>query len=301
VVGQRRKEKIAALEVQASTTTHLLNHQIPPVEQQSIKAKTSTQSLSDPSSSTSDVVEEIDRSPSEYTSVFDFNQDTFNFNGIDDFSRKYPGPSSTSVLTREVSFPNLPTPIPSTPSLSGNDFPLSTDAALLPIPTMSTIHAFVAIANAFDLMSKLWDPTCLHVIPSLTPAIASLPANLHPIAAQLTIPHHPFIDLLPWPSVREKLICVLSMPSSFRPAVAQDDDSMVRLVQDLDDPQDGVGLRVHGNSTSWDADNELVEDAWEIGELFYENWWWCCDRKVVEASNRRRKERGLGRLKVIGC
>jgi hypothetical protein len=278
-----------------------LNLQISPFEQPSLEPESDELSLSDPLSSKPDMVEEVPRSPSAYASLFDFDQDTFNFNVLDDFSRKYSILLSAFILTTEVPSPNLLTQIPSTLPSPCLDFPLTPDAALLPIPTLSTIHAFAAIATAFDIVHKVWDPSYLHTLPSLTPAMASLPANLHPIAAQLTIPHHPLIDLLPWPGVREKLICVLSLPSHLRPAVAQGDDNVVRLVQDLDDPQDGVGLRVYGNSTSWSEGNELVEDAWEIGELFYEKWWWCCDRRVVEVSNRRRRERGLGGLKVIGC
>jgi hypothetical protein len=205
-----------------------------------------------------------------------------------------------------VPFPNLPTPIPSIPFSPSLQFPLTPDGALLTVPTLSALHAFATVATAFDIVTKIWDPTYLHILPPLTGAVASLPPNLHPITAQLTIPHHPMLDLLPWPSVREKLICMLSMPSAFRPPVAQEDDNaptqsnaIVQLAHDLDDPQDGVGLRVHGNSTSWAGGNELIEDAWEIGELFYKKWWWCLDQRVVEVSNQRRKERGLGRLRTV--
>lgn len=121
------------------------------------------------------------------------------------------------------------------------------------------------------------------------------------------------LDLLPWPSVRDKLICILSLPSSFRPSVAQEDDeeeeilspisqgfkqgrAITQLIEDLDDPQDGAGLRVHGNFTKWGDGNELLEDAWEIGDHLYQKWWWCFDLKIVETSNRRRQERGLPRL-----
>jgi hypothetical protein len=117
--------------------------------------------------------------------------------------------------------------------------------------------------------------------------------------------------MLPWPSVREKLICMLSMPSSFRPPVAREDGdedmiassggdikqstAIVQLTQDLDDMQDGGGIRVHANSFTC----ELHEDAWEIGDVFYKKWWWCLDQKVISVSNSRRKERGLPRLKAL--
>lgn len=105
---------------------------------------------------------------------------------------------------------------------------------------------------------------------------------------------------------------MLAMPSKLRPPVAQEEDddhqvngaikqtkAIMQLIQDLDENEDGLGIRVHSNSTTWAEGNELVEDAWEIGDLFYRKWWWCLDQKIVETSNRRRKERGLPRLRWI--
>lgn len=105
---------------------------------------------------------------------------------------------------------------------------------------------------------------------------------------------------------------MLAMPSKFRPPVAQEDSNddeqfpqqpikqtkaIMQLIQDIDENEDGLGIRVHGNGTTWAQGNELVEDAWEIGDLFYKKWWWCLDGKIVEASNRRRRERGLPKLR----
>ena len=116
---------------------------------------------------------------------------------------------------------------------------------------------------------------------------------------------------------------MFSMPSVFRPPVAQEEDdecfqapdanhdtgptgggikqskAVIQLMLDLEGVQDSEGLRVHGNTTSWSNGNELTEDAWEIGDTFYRKWWWCLDQRVVEMSNRRRRERGLPRLKMI--
>ncbi|KAL1594477.1 hypothetical protein SLS60_010237 [Paraconiothyrium brasiliense] len=123
-------------------------------------------------------------------------------------------------------------------------------------------------------MNKVWDPMYTHVLPPVAPP--GLPPNLHPTTAQMTIPHHPFLDALPWPSVREKLICIFSLPSFARPPIAQDDGeegptkAIMRLVTDLDDFREGV--RIHGNLVGWEASSELAEEAWEIGEVFYKNW-----------------------------
>lgn len=195
---------------------------------------------------------------------------------------------------------------------------------MMPLPILNTLRACSNVALAFSITAHIWDPSYLHVLPtSMSPSAASLPTNLHPTPAQCTVPHHPVLDLLPWPSVRDKLICMLSMPSVFRPPVAQEENgdeqlsplsteslpgsvqyakqstAVMRLVQDLDDLQDGGGVRVHGNMTTWNEGNELAEEAWEIGDIFYKRWWWCLDQKIVETSNRWRRERGLPRLKLI--
>ena len=67
---------------------------------------------------------------------------------------------------------------------------------------------------------------------------------------------------------------------------------------DFEGAGDNAGVHVHGNTTTWGEGNELTEDSWEIGNLFYKKWWWCLDPKIVEVSNRRRRERGLSRLSM---
>lgn len=231
------------------------------------------------------------------------------------------------ALTVNVGYTNLPTPLPSALPSPPLQLPLSSDGALLRIPILDALSAFSKVALAFDVMPHVWNPSYLHVVPPPTAAVAALPKNLQPVLAQLTIPHHPMLDLLPWPTVRERLICMLSMPSAIRPPVAQEEDgdedccqssaanspsqsdaslrggvkqskAIMRLSLDLEGVQGGEGLRIHGNTSTWSEGNELTEDAWEIGDEFYRKWWWCLDQNIVEISNRRRRERGLPRLKM---
>lgn len=61
-----------------------------------------------------------------------------------------------------------------------------------------------------------------------------------------------------------------------------------------------IGARLHANVVGWDESNELLEEAWEMGECFYRNWWWSIDEGVLQMTNRRRKERGLGPLRLKG-
>jgi hypothetical protein len=43
------------------------------------------------------------------------------------------------------------------------------------------------------------------------PLAASLPDNYHPTAVQKAVKHHPVFDLLPWPSVRSKILHILTV------------------------------------------------------------------------------------------
>lgn len=193
--------------------------------------------------------------------------------------------------------------VPSSATGPAQTFPLSGDAQL-EVPILSAMRAFCSIATTLNIMNVVWDLNYLHVLPAL-PA-PNLPWNLQPTPAQLTIPHHPIIDAMPWPSVREKLICVLSLQSMCRPPVAQEDDpcgsgqanAIQQLMYDLDDLSDGA--RVYGNVVGWNDCSELAEDAWEMGECFYRNWWFCIDADAVMSSNRWRRKRGVGALKLKG-
>jgi hypothetical protein len=69
--------------------------------------------------------------------------------------------------------------------------------------------------------------------------------------------------------VREKLICILALPSGLRPVVAREDGdeggggqakAVMQIVNDLDDMVDGC--RLHGNVVAWGEGSELAEESW---------------------------------------
>ena len=179
---------------------------------------------------------------------------------------------------------------------------MTNDGGQLDVPIFSVMRTFSTIATILDIIPNIYDPMYTHVLPATPHPL--LPPNLHPTPAQINIPHHPLLDTLPWPSVREKLICMFALPSQLRPTIAQDDASFGKykaiwqIVQDVDDPAEG--MRVYGNSTTWAEGCELVEESWEVGEKFYKNWFWALDERVIGISNRRRRARGVGVLKLIG-
>ncbi|KAF3037767.1 hypothetical protein E8E12_001463 [Didymella heteroderae] len=314
---QRRREKIAALEAQAKSLEGL-------VEQRSAS--------SDGSSPRASLTSATFRSPDaihELSVCQDGVEQLINASCEDDFLEfaVQEGSFDMALMQDFSDLTNLPTPLPSTPDLtkmqqtptsSTSKFPMTADGGVLAFPVMSMVKALTGIATALNISDNLWDPSYMHVMPSSMCVDLSLPANLRPVPAQLIIPHHPAIDLLPWPTMREKLICMLAMPSKLRPPVAREEDNeetwpsmnafgtsssasqtkaITQLVHDVDDFQNGGGLIVHGNLVAWGHGNEYTEEAWEVGESFYRKWWFCIDEKIVAQSNRRRKERGLGRLR----
>ncbi|USP74618.1 hypothetical protein yc1106_01892 [Curvularia clavata] len=140
-------------------------------------------------------------------------------------------------------------------------FPLTPDVNI-DVPLMPTLRAFMTAASLLNIVSNIFDPFALHTSPP-TPH-PSLPPNLHPVRAQILIPHHPALDIIPWPSVREKLICMLHLPSSQRPPIARGTrgEAIQRIIDDIDDYSSG--WRVHGNTAGWSSHHEMAEESWEI-------------------------------------
>lgn len=85
------------------------------------------------------------------------------------------------------------------------------------------------------------------------------PASLQPTSRQVAVSHHPWIDLLPVPTMRENLLCALEND--------WDDTDLCRdLVEFCQEPKELVGLIIWGEP--WDP------SGWEITEGFLKKWAW---------------------------
>jgi hypothetical protein len=106
------------------------------------------------------------------------------------------------------------------------------------------------------------------------------PANLRPILLQNTVEHHPWIDLLPLPAMRENILSL---------GEAYDDEPLCHdILEDLEDGRSG--LIVWGDP--WEP------ASWEITEGFARKWFWVL-RHCVElfaATNMWRVRRGESKL-----
>jgi hypothetical protein len=167
------------------------------------------------------------------------------------------------------------------------------DDALLEVPSLKAMQAGMNIATLLGCATSIWDPSALRTftLSCLPDPNITLPSNLAPTDAQRLIPHHPILDMFPWPSMRTRLICVFAQPPHMRPVSAREPDALLKLGMDMDD--DAEGMRVSGEEW-YDGEN------WEVGEVIYRNWWWCLDRNIIENSNRLRRKRGAPRLMLCG-
>ena len=191
----------------------------------------------------------------------------------------------------------LPNFIPSSSGLAPllQDYETATtsfpDTYLLPIPALGLLRACLTIAKRLGIAMQLWDcnsvsPFYVGSSPSLDNYsedsvsstisslgadidIASLPENLRPTRTQYLLPHHPILDILPWPSVRDKLIMFFAQPAELRPASL----GREQLVEDLEDEAEGVVVR-GGQTEPWEV------DSWEIGKALEKRWWFVLDTKV---------------------
>lgn len=308
-LGQRKRERLAALEAQAKTIISQASTQ-----PQNLSNSIVTESLPAPLSTQSDPQNErLDGentptqtpAPELEVSKTGFNVDLFGSLYGDDDSMllelnqfatcqlggieinaydtvysgegEYYGDSLTNQEVRLI-----------TPPKEGHSalyFPLSNDMAL-EVPVLNALRAGLTVANLLGCANSMYDPFALR---TLTPQPQSIPPNLQPTDAQQRIPHHPLLDIPPWPSVRTKLICAFSLPAPLRPPAARDSMAIMQIVFDIDDTAEG--FRVNGI-------NEFDSKAWEIGEAFFRNWWWSLDREVLENTNRLRARRGLGHLRL---
>ncbi|KAH8674173.1 hypothetical protein BX600DRAFT_226815 [Xylariales sp. PMI_506] len=137
-------------------------------------------------------------------------------------------------------------------------------------------NAFQLQLNPFDLLSdatqsRIYSPqapkdeVATGDIDRHDTVVAGFPMDLAPTFYQRSIPHHPYLDLLPWPSFRSNCIAALSKD----PPTIDEDDLCIDML--------GGGLRCwgstritsangHGQGTPWDS------RSWEVMPWFLEKW-----------------------------
>ncbi|KIW35684.1 uncharacterized protein PV07_02369 [Cladophialophora immunda] len=187
-------------------------------------------------------------------------------------------PQGTSIFDQEMTY----------------SFP---DEAHLEMAELTLLRGCMAIARRMKVQDIIWSLTSTSPFADSSTSLTQfsyLPSNLQPTLVQMTIPHHPVIDLLPWPLARDRMIKVLSQPPQFRPPGAASPTALLDFVYDLEDSAEGV--RISGG-------DPYSEMNWEVGEKVFKSWWWILDRDIVKRSNELRASRGapmLGSGSILG-
>ncbi|KAK5998300.1 hypothetical protein PT974_00677 [Cladobotryum mycophilum] len=166
------------------------------------------------------------------------------------------------------------------------------DSYLLPVHELTLFRAIIRIAERIGCRGQIWkiDAVSPFNQGAATP-VDQLPANWQPTSSQVLVPHHPLLDFLPWPGVRDRAIGIFSLPDAMRPPNATGPLAMVNFAYDFEDNSEGV--RIYG-------DDLYNPSSWEVGQVFFERWWFLFDRDVIENSNRWRRLRGAPPLVVKG-
>ncbi|KAL2130280.1 hypothetical protein VTI74DRAFT_6674 [Chaetomium olivicolor] len=186
----------------------------------------------------------------------------------------------------------------------------SPDSYLLPVPPLTLLRGLLRIASRLNAVSSVWSLAAASPFTlGLAPNPADLPAAWQPTPTQLLVPHHPVLDLLPWPGVRDRLIEFMNLRLELdvdeggggggaMAAVGGEGLGAsltgLQLVDFVYDMEDGAeGLRIWGS-------DPYDEGCWEVGQVVFERWWFVFDKAVVERSNQWRRQRGAPPLRALG-
>jgi hypothetical protein len=176
---------------------------------------------------------------------------------------EWDSPAQQLELSNKANLANLTT----TSTGNGDEGSLSLD---LPVPSplnfiivtgLSTMAAMLHNGRILNIPCDRGPPVP-SIFLSLTHSTHLYPAALAPTFLQSTVPHFPYVDLLPFPSLRDNLLKA---------------GEIVNALEMWSDLSNG-GVKVWGRQ-SWDERN------WEVGEGFARKWWFLMDESILRVTN----------------
>lgn len=116
---------------------------------------------------------------------------------------------------------------------------------------------------------------------------AQYPPSLTPTMFQLSTPHHPWLDLFPWPKLRDRIIYLCYI------AEDMDDDDLCFDMAEFDAPRDTESMSLIVWGEPWDS------RGWEATVPFLRKWGWLLEgcTELLEGTNYWRTRRGERKLK----
>ncbi|KAL7923749.1 hypothetical protein ACQKWADRAFT_289205 [Trichoderma austrokoningii] len=156
---------------------------------------------------------------------------------------------------------------------------------------LGTISTIIGLSTAHltddACESPFFDPkgirSCLSA--DNTP-LGRLPKSLTPIDLQRSVPHHPWIDILPFPEMRRNLLRLELDTDAMASTVSYDADSLCHWMVGLDAAQKQGGLVVWGDPCD--------VASWEVTAEFYQHWGWTLKGcvELFRSTNAWRVRRG---------
>jgi hypothetical protein len=129
--------------------------------------------------------------------------------------------------------------------------------------SMTTYAAFTCIAHILEL-------ACMQDTGfNIGALICTLPPAIAPTLQQQIVPHGPYVDMLPWSSLRDRILNSLMA---------------INELEFILDMASG-DLKIWG-STPWDP------TGWEVGPEFARKWWFLMDDGIMHTTNFWRGQRG---------
>lgn len=173
---------------------------------------------------------------------------------------------------------------------------------LLWIMQFNIMRAFGTITSILGLSPTdlLEDDTLSPFSPSLARETSArhlhhipIPESISPTGLQKSTPHHPWIDILPFPQMRDNLLRLEAGSSTAVRKHQYDADSICHWMVGLDASQKESGLILWGEP--WDV------AAWEVTADFLREWGWTLDGcfELFRSTNHWRKKRGLRPLFTV--
>lgn len=134
---------------------------------------------------------------------------------------------------------------------------------LLSLVQFNTTRALVMNARIMNITSELMLPDAQSRLPyhaiDRAAMIPSLPSSLEPTHLQLTVSHHPWVDILPLPEIRDNILR--------RDENSYDKKALCRDLRGFQDVANGLGgMIVWGDPSD--------SEAWEVTEAFASKWPW---------------------------
>lgn len=138
----------------------------------------------------------------------------------------------------------------------------------------STLQAYLTVASAAGIhipdlylnstLSPFYKPNATPTdVASLLPLHASrMPPDLHPTAPQILYPHRPWLDLLPFPTLRKRALTLTSM-----------EPPMIDLAELKSDIFFNNGLFCWRASGKGGSGHPWDRRSWEAEEWFLRKWW----------------------------